>query len=80
VMDRNLDRRVEAVVPVADPALQRRLAEILETELADDRLAWQLDSDGGWARVESTTGLDGQVRLMELAHERAREQQGAPLA
>src|SRR5262249_51905313 len=40
MMDRNLDRRVEAVVPVTDPALQARLAEILEIELADDALSW----------------------------------------
>jgi polyphosphate kinase len=74
VMDRNLDRRVEAVAPVSDPALQARLAEILETELADDRLAWQLDSDGGWRRVAARVGLDAQERFMALAHERARSE------
>ncbi len=74
VMDRNLDRRVEAVVPVADPALQARLAEIIELELADDRLAWELDSEGRWQRVPTRRGLDSQERLMALAHERARGQ------
>ena len=74
VMDRNLDRRVEAVVPVVDPALQARLAEILETELADDHLAWALDADGTWGRVPVRVGLDAQERFMALAHERARRQ------
>jgi polyphosphate kinase len=76
VMDRNLDRRVEALVPVSDPALQARLAEILETELADASVAWQLDSEGNWARVGCADGptVDAQERFMQLAHERAREQ------
>jgi polyphosphate kinase len=73
VMDRNLDRRVEAIVPVSDPALRARLAEILDIELADDRLAWELSSDGTWRRVETRAGLDSQERFMALAHERVRE-------
>jgi len=71
VMDRNLDRRVEAVVPVGDERLQARLAEILECELADERLAWELLPDGSWHKVEGS--LDSQQRFMALAHERARE-------
>src|SRR3984893_3156353 len=46
IMQRNLDRRVEAVAPVTDPKLCSRLAEIFETALADDGLAWELRSDG----------------------------------
>ena len=42
LMPRNLDRRVEALVPVDDPELQARLDEILEVNLADDTLAWTL--------------------------------------
>ena len=73
VMDRNLDRRVEAVVPVTDLALQARLAEILEVQLADDRLAWELGPDGCWRRVQGGVGLDCQQRFMTLAQERVRE-------
>ncbi len=62
LMERNLDRRVEAVTPVTDPALQSRLASIVEVMLADDRRAWQLGPDDRWRRVEalleSPTGLD----------------------
>jgi polyphosphate kinase len=74
IMDRNLDRRVEAVVPVAQPDLQARLAEIIDVELSDDRLAWELDSEGNWVRVPSRLGVNAQERFMALAHERAREQ------
>jgi polyphosphate kinase len=79
VMDRNLDRRVEAVAPVTGPALQARLAEILEVELADNRLAWELGADGSWRRVPADGPLDAQDRFMALAHERAREHGAAEL-
>jgi len=45
-MPRNLDRRVECVVPVEDPRLQPRLKSLLETCLADNRQVWELRSDG----------------------------------
>jgi polyphosphate kinase len=73
MMDRNLDRRVEAVVPVVQPDLQARLAEIIEVDLADDHLSWELDAEGGWRRVSGRRGLDAQVRFMELAQERSRQ-------
>ena len=52
LMPRNLDRRVEALVPIADAGLQRRLREVLDVNLADDTLAWILDADGTWHHVE----------------------------
>jgi polyphosphate kinase len=59
LMDRNLDRRVEAMVPVEDPEARGRLAEIIEVMLADDRRSWQLGSDGTWKRTEEITGVSG---------------------
>ncbi len=72
LMPRNLDRRVEALVPVPDPELQAQLDEILEVNLADDTLSWALDADGAWREVSS----DGQhvethARLQEIAMERS---------
>jgi polyphosphate kinase len=43
---RNLNSRVEAVVPIGDPSLRNRLVEILETALCDNRLAFELDAEG----------------------------------
>lgn len=43
---RNLDRRVEAVVPVTGPDNVAYLKEILEVMLADNRQAWELQPDG----------------------------------
>jgi polyphosphate kinase len=70
VMQRNLDRRVECVAPVTGPELAARLEEILAVALADDALAWEL-GQSGWHKVPTVTGLDSQVRLEELALDRA---------
>jgi polyphosphate kinase len=70
LMPRNLERRVEVTVPVLDPTLCERLDDILQTELEDDVLAWDLGSEGTWAKVETERGLSAQERLMQLAVER----------
>jgi len=71
-MPRNLDRRVEALCAVTDPPLRARLAEILDVNLADDVLAWELGADGAWHKVETNVGVNTHLRLRELAEERAR--------
>jgi polyphosphate kinase len=72
LMPRNLDRRVEAVVPVRDPILQGRLDEVLDACLGDDQLAWELGPDGDWVKVPTARGVNAQLRLQELAGERLR--------
>jgi polyphosphate kinase len=72
-MERNLDRRVEAVVPVQAPQLQARLAEVIDTQLADDTLAWALHSDGTWHKVGTKLRVNAQERLAALAIERAHQ-------
>ncbi len=71
LMPRNLDRRVEAVVPVTDPRLRQRLQQILDISLADDVLAWELGPDGGWHKVPTVRGLNSHNRFKELALESA---------
>jgi polyphosphate kinase len=67
LMQRNLDRRVEAVTPVLDPSLSERLDEILRASLDDDVLAWELGPDGGWTKVPTVRGVNVHERLMSLA-------------
>ena len=71
-MGRNLDRRIEVVVPVHDPELQARLFEVLHLVFADETNAWELGPDRRWRRVPNRHGLSSQERLKELARERAR--------
>ena len=71
LMPRNLDRRVEAVVPVSDPRLRVRLQQMLDVSLADDVLAWELYADGSWRRVPTVRGLNSHNRFKELALEGA---------
>ncbi|HEX2484111.1 MAG TPA: polyphosphate kinase 1, partial [Myxococcota bacterium] len=71
LMPRNLDRRIEIVVPITDPGLETRLEEVLELQLADDDLAWSLDGDGRWTRVPGSRQLSAQRMLQERARARA---------
>jgi polyphosphate kinase len=71
LMPRNLDRRVEAVTPILDPALKARLAQIMQVVLSDDQLAWQLNPDGTWEKVSTRRGVNSQRRFEELALARA---------
>jgi polyphosphate kinase len=48
---RNLDRRVEAVVPIEDPAIAQQLQGILDLMLNDNRQSWELQSDGSFIQL-----------------------------
>ena len=45
-MQRNLESRVETLVPVEGQPLRRELRRIFDIQLADRRSAWELNSDG----------------------------------
>ena len=50
-MDRNLYRRIEVMFPILDPALKRRVIADLQTYLADNTEAWELNADGTYRRT-----------------------------
>ena len=52
--------------------MRDRLDEILKINLADDTLAWKLESDGTWQRVPRTAGVNTHRQLEELAVQRSR--------
>ena len=79
LMGRNLDRRVEVLVPVRDPELQARLFEVLDLVLTDETNSWELGSDRRWRRVENVHGRSAQGRLKELAMARARRRRESDL-
>jgi len=73
-MSRNLNSRVEAIVPVRHPRLKGRIVEILDLALADHRSAWELHPDGRYVQrtpsnaEEEASGLQDQ--LIRRAEER----------
>jgi len=71
LMRRNLDKRVEVMFPVEDPALIERLRkEILDSCLRDNVKARLMQPDGTYllaSRTEGGVHLDSQASLVELA-------------
>ena len=56
-MGRNLDRRVEAMVPIENPTVhQQVLNEILVHNLQDEAQSWTLGGDGVYSRVPAAPG------------------------
>src|SRR3954452_3362288 len=58
MMHRNLDRRIEALVRVTDPAHRAALNRLLETGMSDTTASWHLGPDGEWTRY--AMDADGQ--------------------
>jgi polyphosphate kinase len=58
-MPRNLDRRVEVMVPVTHPKHQAWLDEVFATALAPDVVRWELDAEGSWHREGPASFADG---------------------
>jgi polyphosphate kinase len=70
LMPRNLDTRVELLVPVESPALRDEIEDVIERCLEDDSFAWDLRPDGSWKRRHDRT-RSVHAELMQLALERA---------
>lgn len=51
---RNLDRRVEAIVPITDARIGTELKQLLDLMLRDNRQAWDLQPDGSYIQRHPT--------------------------
>jgi polyphosphate kinase len=51
LMSRNLDHRIEVVVPVVAAHVRAEIESIFKALLADNSQAWELRGDGAWTRV-----------------------------
>lgn len=70
LMPRNLNRRVEVLVPIVDPELQEEVREVLDVGLRADRTTWELTSTGEWSAVEDLGACDPQHVLWKAARAR----------
>ena len=72
-MQRNLNARVEAVFPIEDDRLKRKLRQVLDVYWRDTVKGRELHADGEYRRVPRQRGqrkLDSQQRLLELSARR----------
>jgi polyphosphate kinase len=68
-MGRNLDRRVEAVVPIEDPVLHQKLLRLIDSYLADNCTAWDMQADGSFVRrIPDEENVAVQANLIESWH------------
>lgn len=75
-MKRNLEFRVEVVVPIEHARLREDLRLFLDTQLADNRSAWDMQSDGRYVQRQPKEGEVAescQNILISLADKRAKK-------
>ncbi len=73
-MDRNLDRRIEVLVPVTHPKHRAWLDQVFAFDLADDIVRHELGADAEWHRLgpQVFTEGDAQERFYRWVSDRQR--------
>jgi polyphosphate kinase len=73
LMSRNLDHRIEVLVPIENARVRQDVHALLDSALADDMNAWLLDSTGTWSRAEpGAKPHSHHATMMRRAQTRAR--------
>ena len=75
LMPRNLDHRIEVLVPIESVRVRQEVHAILDSALADNTNAWVLEPDGSWKRVsapKSSKRHSHHAAMIRRASERAR--------
>ena len=75
LMKRNLESRVESVFPVEAPPLQKKLQFFLDTQLNDQRSAWEMQPDGSYIQRQPKQSKDigSQQILIEWSEKQYKE-------
>jgi polyphosphate kinase len=82
MMPRNLDKRVEVLIPVEHPKHRAWIEEVFATLLADDVVAFEMNRQGDWRRVgpaEYVPAHDAQYRI-HLRDSESQLKLGVPVA
>lgn len=72
-MQRNLEKRVEVLVPVDDQRLHGELRHILDTQLTDQRGAWDMQSDGSYVQRTGMGAKHCQQQAIERTERRLKD-------
>jgi len=73
MMKRSLEYRIEILVPVEDPDLQKQLRTMLDAQWHDQRCAWDLQTDGSYVQRQPDTAYaqqSCQEQMIEQAQKR----------
>jgi len=65
-MPRNLEKRFELMVPIYDEILSSKIKDLLNLQISDNELSWDLQSDGTYKQVirdENTKSINSQEYL-----------------
>jgi len=62
-MRRNLEDRVECTTPIETPRLRRRIRQIIQIYLADQRSAWDMQSDGSYIERHPADDTSGDAKI-----------------
>ncbi|MDR2134872.1 MAG: polyphosphate kinase 1, partial [Treponema sp.] len=72
-MPRNLERRVELLVPIMDPAVKDEIRKMLDCYFRDTARAWNLEPDGSWKRPKAEKPFEAQAALLAMVAEKAEQ-------
>ncbi len=75
LMSRNLDNRIEVMVPIRDARVEQELHGALDVVFADNDTAWTLAADGSWTRLRPADGE--RRRPTQLTQMRRRRRRGS---
>lgn len=70
-MTRNLEKRVELMIPITDSKAKKRLTEILKTAFEDNQNAHIIQKDGSSVRKQKSKAKDKDIRLQSTLQEAA---------
>jgi polyphosphate kinase len=72
MMERNLDRRVEVLVPIENKSLRNEIDDAFTMTFQDDVYTWLLGTDRRWRRRQSVNHFVAQSAFKQLAAIRSR--------
>ncbi len=82
-MERNLKSRVELMVPIEDPTLREQLRTVIDTQLGDQRSAWEMQADGTYQQrqpgSDAGKGEKKPSQQLQIEHAERRFKQASAL-